>query len=250
MSDTFNVTLKEIKELQPEVAVLPWGATEAHNYHLPYSTDVTEAFETASHACSYANSRGGKTVCYPAIPFGSNAQQLDQYITVSLSVSTIYGILEDTVSSLTKQGIKKLVIANFHGGNEFKPFIRDLCGKYEIFILLLDLFKMIPEKTGEIFENAGDHAGELETSLMMYLAPESVKLKDAGEGNRNPFTMKVIGNPGVWTPRPWSKTHPDTGAGNPEMSGKEKGKLYFESLVEETGKILLELSDTPFEKLP
>lgn len=249
MSTTFNITQKDLIANKPNVAVLPWGATESHNYHLPYSTDVSEAFEVATKACEIANGNGGKTFCYPAIPFGANAQQLDQFITVSFGIKTMYAILEDVCSSLIRQGINKLVIFNFHGGNEFKPFIRDLMGKYEIFILLIDAFRMIPEEVNSIFVEPGDHAGELETSLMMYLGG-NISKADAGEGKRNDYKLKALSEAGIWSPRPWSKIHPDTGSGNPVMASKEKGEKYFKLLSEKTAKILLELSETPFQELP
>ena len=250
MASTFDLNYQDIKENTPEVVILPWGATEAHNYHLPYSTDVTEAFMVADRATDLANLSGAKTVCLPPIPFGANAQQLDQYITISFSVETIYKILLDVVFSLTRQGIKKLVIFNFHGGNEFKPFIRDLMGKHDIFILLIDAFSMLPIDVKEIFDESGDHAGELETSLMLYLREKSVRLEHAGEGKRNKYKLSSLSEKGVWTPRPWSKVHPDTGSGNPALATVKKGEQYFNKLSEATAKILLEVSETDYKQLP
>ena len=150
---------------------------------------------------------------------------------------------------MTKQGVKKLVIYNFHGGNEFKPFIRDLMGKFEVFILLIDAFRMIPEEVDEIFDVPGDHAGELETSLMMYIKG-NISKSEAGEGKRNDYNLNALSESGIWSPRPWSKIHPDTGSGNPVLADAEKGKKYFERLTEKTAEIFLELSNTPFERLP
>ncbi|MDQ2656262.1 MAG: creatininase family protein, partial [Bacteroidota bacterium] len=60
-----------------EVAILPWGATEAHNYHLPYGTDVIEAERVAAEAARIAWESGAKVTVLPCIPFGVNTGQFD-----------------------------------------------------------------------------------------------------------------------------------------------------------------------------
>lgn len=66
-------------------AVLPWGATEAHNYHLPYSTDTVEAESMAAGAAKYAWEKGAKVIVLPAIPFGVNTGQHDVPLRISQS---------------------------------------------------------------------------------------------------------------------------------------------------------------------
>ena len=68
---------------RPKVAILPWGATEAHNYHLPYGTDVIEATRIAERAAELAHDRGASVIVLPTIPFGNDEQQLDQACTIS-----------------------------------------------------------------------------------------------------------------------------------------------------------------------
>src|SRR5262249_57665412 len=99
---------------------LAWGATEAHNYHLPHGTDVIEATSIAQAAAALAHARGAKPVVLPAIPFGNNAQQLDQVATISFRTETASAILDDVAHSLTTQGIDRLLIVNGHGGNACK----------------------------------------------------------------------------------------------------------------------------------
>src|SRR5918999_3186134 len=112
---------RQLLDYRPNVAVLPWGATEAHNYHMPHGTDVIEATTVAERAAEIAHARGAKPVVLPPIPFGNNAQQLDQVATISLSTATAAAILSDVAHSLTTQGIDRLVVLNAHGGNDFKP---------------------------------------------------------------------------------------------------------------------------------
>ena len=74
----FEANYAQLKTYKPNVAVLPWGATEAHNYHMPHGTDVIEATTLAERAAKLAFDAGAKPIVLPAIPFGNNAQQLDQ----------------------------------------------------------------------------------------------------------------------------------------------------------------------------
>src|SRR5918997_5955741 len=92
---------RQLLDAPPNVAVLPWGATEAHNYHLPHGTDVIEATTIAQAAAGLAHGRGAKVVVLPTIPFGNNAQQLDQVATISFSTATAAAVLADVAHSLT-----------------------------------------------------------------------------------------------------------------------------------------------------
>ncbi len=66
-----------IKNADFEMAILPWGATEAHNYHLPYATDIYEADYIAAAAAKIAWEKGAKPIVLPTIPFGVNTGQSD-----------------------------------------------------------------------------------------------------------------------------------------------------------------------------
>ncbi|MCB0589276.1 MAG: creatininase family protein, partial [Phaeodactylibacter sp.] len=68
---------KTVKDTDYEVAVLPWGATEAHNYHLPYATDNFESQHVAAESARKAWEQGAKVIVLPGIPFGVNTGQLD-----------------------------------------------------------------------------------------------------------------------------------------------------------------------------
>jgi len=237
-----EANFQQLKASRPNVAVLPWGATEAHNYHLPHGTDVIEATTLAESAAAAAHAAGAKVVVLPAIPFGNNAQQLDQAATISLRTATAAAILADVAHSLAAQGIDRLVLLNAHGGNDFKPLVRDLQAQFKMLIVLINFWQLLPEVTGATFDDPGDHAGELETSFLLYVRPEWVRMEQAGDGRTVPFKVDGLKQPGVWTPRPWSATHPDTGCGNPSKATAEKGRRYFEALTDAVAKVLVGLS--------
>lgn len=241
---------RQLAAAPPAVAVLPWGATEAHNRHLPYGTDVVEATEIAIEAASLAHAAGARVVVLPTIPYGNDEQQLDQYCTISFTTSTALAVLEDVVRSLSKQGVDRLVILNGHGGNEFKPLVRDMQGKYDLLIVVVNFFQLVPEACAATFEQPGDHADELETSLLLHLCPDWVELQHAGSGRRVPFTVAGLSQPGVWTPRPWSASHPDTGSGDPRAASAEKGKQYFDAVAGALAEVLCGLDQAEPGDLP
>lgn len=210
----FEANYRLLRAYTPNLAVLPWGAAEAHNYHLPYTTDVIEATELAQRAADLADARGARVIVLSAIPFGNDEMQLDQVAIVSITTSTAGAILDDVVRSLDRQGIDRLVVLNGHGGNAFKPLVQDVRSRYGTLVVLVNFYEMFPDVVAEVFAEAGDHAGELETSMLLHLVPDPVELEHAGPGERKPLVIDSLNQAGMWTPRPWAAVHPDTGSGD------------------------------------
>ena len=109
-----------------ELAILPWGATEAHNFHLPYGTDNYQVEAIAEESARLAWENDVNLVVLPNIPFGVNTGQSDIYLDMNLNPSTQLIILKDLITVLNRQGLKKLILLNGHGGNNFKPLLREL----------------------------------------------------------------------------------------------------------------------------
>ena len=99
-----------------------------------------------------------------------------------------------------------------------------------------------PDAHAATFENNGGHADEMETSIMLHLRPDLVKLEQAGKGERVPFVVEGLDLPGVWTPRPWSRCHPDTGCGDPSRATTEKGERYTAAVVEALAQLIMGVS--------
>src|SRR5262249_55371191 len=129
-----DTTWKSVREHVPEVAVLPWGATEAHNYHLPYATDTIQCDHVAAAAARIAWDAGARVMVLPTVPFGVQTGQLDIPLCLNLNPSTQAAILADLAGSLDVQGVPKLVILNGHGGNDFRQMIRELQPKGKLFL--------------------------------------------------------------------------------------------------------------------
>ena len=117
------------------LAILPWGATEPHNYHLPYLTNCILSHDIAVDAAGKAFTEYGLLcMVLPPVSFGSqNPGQKELPFCIHSRYSTQVSILEDIIDSLERQGIRKMLIVNGHGGNSFKNMIRDLCDSHPDF---------------------------------------------------------------------------------------------------------------------
>lgn len=234
-------TWSTVRDDPYEVAILPWGATEAHNLHLPYGTDVFESTGVAEAAAEAAWERGARVVVLPTVPFGVNTQQLDIPLTINMKPSTQARVLADVVESLEAHRVSKLLVLNGHGGNDFRQMIRELQAETPIFLCQVAWYQ-IPG-THEMFDEPGDHAGELETSLMMHLHPRLVRpLEEAGSGAARDWKVTAFRERWAWAPRQWTRVTDDTGVGDPSRATAAKGERYFDVVTEKLAGFLVELS--------
>lgn len=232
---------KTLKEQETKVAVLPWGATEAHNYHLPYATDNLQIEAIAAEAAKKAWETGAKVLVLPNIPFGVNTGQVEVDLCLNLYPSTQLAILNDLVEVLDRKGIHKLLLLNGHGGNNFKALLREVGAKYpKMLIVTTNFFQTVDRKT--FFEEAGDHADEMETSLMMHLHPHLVlPLKEAGTGEEKRSRLTAIKEGWAWSERKWHMVSADTGIGNPKKASEEKGERFFRAVTQQIADLLIEM---------
>jgi len=235
---------KNVKTQEYTVAVLPWGATEAHNYHLPYATDNILAENAAITSAEKAWSLGAKTIVLPTIPFGVNTGQMDVDLCINMNPSTQMAVLKDLVQVLEANNIRKLVIVNGHGGNNFKQIIRELSLRYPtVFVCSLNWWQAA--KAGDYFDEPGDHAGELETAVAMHLTPNLVlPLDQAGDGDAKTFKIKGLKEGWVSAQRKWTTVTKDTGVGNPKMATSKNGKQFFMAVTNAISEFFYELHHT------
>ena len=240
---------KDVKKTDYDVAVLPWGATEAHNYHLPYITDVAENDYIGAESARIAWEQGARVVVLPTVPFGVNTGQLDIKLDINIYPSTQAAILNDVVDAVTRAGILKIVVLNGHGGNEFKQMIREIQARYPgTFISQVHWFKILD--LSEYFERPDDHAGEMETSVMLKLAPDLVRpLDEAGDGAARRFKIAALREGWAWAERDWSEVTESTGVGNPYAATAEKGARYLEDVSRKLASYFIELAAADIDSL-
>jgi creatinine amidohydrolase len=237
-----------VKSHRYEVSVLPLGATEPHNLHLPYGTDTLEAEIIGEHICEAAHQRGASVVLLPAIPYGTETNLREFPLALNLNPSTLLAVVRDLVVSLAQSGIHKIVLLNSHGGNEFKPLLRELYGQTPAHLFLCNWYgPAIRDKYAEIFAEAEDHAGEMETSLALAYFPHLVAKNDRGglaadAGAARSLRFTALEEGWVSITRPWHLLTTNTGSGNPHAASADKGRKVMEILVERLATFLVELS--------
>jgi creatinine amidohydrolase len=243
-----ETTWKAVSAAAYEVAVLPWGATEAHNYHLPYGTDTIQSHYVAVDAARRAWEAGARVVVLPAVPFGVQTGQLDIPLCLNMNPATQAALLRDIAESLSVQGITRLVVLNGHGGNDFRQMIRELQPQVDLFICCINWYQVMDPDAW--FDVPGDHAGELETSVMQCIAPELVlPLSEAGDGRTRPHRIEAFRQAWAWTPRRWTATSDDTGSGDPRAATAAKGAAYIHAVAERISGFLIELADADVDNM-
>jgi creatinine amidohydrolase len=237
----------QVRDAAFEVAVLPFGATEPHNLHLPYGTDMFEGDAIGRAICGEAVKRGAKVVLLPTIPFGNQTNMRRFPLALNLNPSTLLRVADDLVESLVNSGLRKILLLNMHGGNELKSTVRELSSKHEVQLFICNWWEVLADVYDEIFDEPEDHAGEMETSVALACFPDLVAREPAGglaadDGTTRPFRFEAMRRGWVRTSRAWHLLTSNSGAGNPHAATREKGERAIGVLVERLAPFLVELS--------
>src|SRR5947199_224489 len=236
-----------VREQSWQAAVLPFGATEPHNLHMPYGTDTLQVEELGRRACAHAWQKGARVALLPALPFGVNTNHLrvPGALACSLTPSTMLAILTDLTDALSRQGVKKLMLLNGHGGNELKPLTRELHHRSDVFLCVCDWFRVAADQYPKLFAKPGEHADEVETSLGLAFFPELVRPELADDGAATPCRFEAVNRGWVSVTRPWHLVSRNTGLGDPRAATAEKGRALMQILTERIGRFLVELAAAP-----
>jgi len=254
-----EMTLADVRVISPTTAILPLGATEPHNLHLPYGTDSLEAWHLADQCCRSAILEGARIVQLPVLPYGTETNLQAFPLAMNLQPSTMALVLRDLVESLAHSGIHKLLIFNSHGGNDLKPVLRELYGRTPVQIFLCNWYQMVRDVISTICQHADDHAGEMETSLILAFRPELVRKNAQGpgfaadSGTQRSMRFDALQQGWVALTRPWHLLTTNSGSGNPHAATAEKGQRICQLIVDRISPFLVQLSqseldsDFPFE---
>ncbi len=240
---------KAVKTTTYDVAVLPWGATEAHNYHMPYGTDNYQVDYVVNEAAKSAWEKGAKVIVLPSIKYGIQTGQMDIPFSMNMLPSTQLIVLKDIADVLLKSGCSKLVIVNGHGGNNFKNMIREISFFFpDLFCCSVNWYEAV--KTKDYFAKPADHADEFETSCLMYIQPGLLlPLREAGDGETKKFKIEALRSGWATAQRKWTEISKDTGSGNPELASAEKGKTYLDACISRLREFLVELAKTKNDEM-
>ena len=240
--------MHRILQRKYEVAVLPVGATEAHNRHLPQGMDNIEATYIARRCCEAAWEKTQSVICLPTLGYGVDCNQMAYPLTIHVSQATLDAIVREIIISLRKHGIRKVVIINGHGGNEFKPFIRQIQSEMDVHVFLCDFWQVALDKYDEIFTKPDDQAGQMETSLAMAVCPELVEPGVAGNGKSLAFRFKALRRGWVKTSRDFSRINDHCAAGAAGEASAEKGREYLDIICRRISQFLIELAQARIDE--
>ncbi len=223
------------------VAVMPWGATEPHNTHLPYGTDTLLGREVAARVAEVCLARGVRVAALPAMPFGVNTSQLDLPLTLSAMPSTQLAVLRDIVRSIEPHGVRALVLLNAHGGNELRALVRELQPETAMVLVVANWWQAGDHAR---FAIPGDHAGALETAAVLHVAPHLVAERDVwGTGHARRSVLAGVREGWAWTPRRWTQVTDDTGVGDPREATAEQGAAFVAEAVERISALCRQLAE-------
>ncbi len=235
-------SLPAVRTNLPKVVVLPFGATEPHGGHLPYGTDIYETVAIANRSSELARERGASVITLPVIPFGVQTSQQTYPLAMNLYPSTLNRIISDLTESLDNSGVEKTVLLNGHGGNDFYTHLKELYGKRKTFLVQVNWYAMCRELASELFAAGGDHANDMETSLMLHLRPDLVDMASAGPQPTAAYRLAAMRSGWARAPRPWQKFTVDSGAGDPRGASAEKGARFFDAVTNEMAGFLVDLA--------
>jgi creatinine amidohydrolase len=230
-----DMTMKEFKDelKKTKTLIVPYGTIEAHGTHLPLSTDTIAMVR----ACEEAAKKRPVFVA-PPIHYGVCTSTGQHPGTLSITPETLRRLTIDIVRDAAKKGLKNFILISGHGGG-IHTFAMKEAGEIikaeikGIEVAALTIYEIIGAEAAEIAESEGDsHAGELETSLMLFLNPELVKGRSKKE--RPKFKRPFITDDKL-------KYWPGAVNGDPKLATSEKGERFFKVMVEKTAELVREI---------
>ena len=213
------------------VCLLPFGIMEKHGTQLPIGTDLIDvryaSFQAAKHA--YA-------VVFPPYYFGQIAEARHEPGTISYPAHLQMELLQNTTDEMARNGCKKIVIVNGHGGNEsLLPYFAQsqLDSPHDYVVYIYGLQHRAPN-AAPIQDKVDEHAGETETSLMMVSRPDLLHMNRVGQES-GADQNRVHLPPGVYTGIWWYAKFPDHYAGSAQYAsaklGEEDMKAWAEGIA-------------------
>jgi len=211
------------------VCLLPFGILEKHGPHLPLGTDIFECRKVATTAAEKEYS-----IVFPTYYMGQINEARHQPGTIAYSPELIWKMLQETCEELSRNGLKKIIIVNGHGGNN--DFLRYFCMSqlhtpkdYVLIFFQPGENEDVAKKVKALRQTTtGGHADEEETSMMRYIRPDLVKAEMAGsQSGKNQARLAELPNQytGIW----WYAQYPNHYAGDATKSSVELGKLLTDS---------------------
>ncbi len=223
---------------QSNVVILqPVGAIEQHGPHLPLAVDAAIGLAVIGKAL-HKLPANVPAYALPSLYYGKSNEHWHFPGTITLSVQTLIATLMEVGDSIYRAGFRKLAFVNSHGGQPqvMEIVARDLHQRYEDFVVLPLFTWRVPNVANSLLtekeQELGIHAGDAETSLLLSIMPDQVKMDRAAaeypHGLPDKSLLSMEGNlPFAWMTRDLSQSGV---LGDPTTASKEKGDRILESL--------------------
>jgi creatinine amidohydrolase len=206
------------------VCIIPMGVLEKHGPHLPLGTDLFSAREVSRRAAAIEYA-----IVYPFYFAGQIFEAKQQPGTIAYSPDLIYKMLEETCAEISRNGIKKIIIANSHGGNT--TFLQYFCQTqlaaskdYVVYLFTPSIDRETQQKINELRSSTtGGHADEVETSTILVVRPDLVKMETVNSESGEDMNRLTLPNlyTGIW----WYAKYPNHYAGESSGASAELGEI-------------------------
>ena len=181
------LTWKEIEQMpdkQNVVIIQPVGAIEQHGLHLPLAVDSAISLGVLGKALEQLEP-DITAYALPCLYYGKSNEHSGFPGTITLNATTLLSTIEEMAASIYRSGFRKLVLMNSHGGQPqiMEIAARDIHQEHPDFAVFPLFTWRVPHIAGELLTDKereyGIHAGDAETSIMLSLLPEQVKMERA-----------------------------------------------------------------------
>ena len=228
-------------ELSDSVCIIPIGILEKHGPHLPLGTDLLDVREIALRAV-----RKEYSIVFPAYYFGQIYEAKNQPGTIAYSPELVWNLLKETCDELSRNGLKKIILVNGHGGNNH--FLHYFCqaqlASHKDYIVVL----FSPESDSTVIQkmnalrktNTGGHAGETETSMILSHRPDLAHVEHGkDQSGENQKRLAHLSNmfTGIW----WYAQYPNHYAGDGSQANHEIGELLINSSADQLARLIKDL---------
>ncbi|MFQ5902368.1 MAG: creatininase family protein [Candidatus Binatia bacterium] len=240
----------EMKEMDRSkvVVVIPTGSMEQHGPHLPLQVDTY----IVSRLAEDLERQMPEVVLLPPLWTGVSAHHMDFPGTVTLRPRVFIDLVRDVCTSLHHHGFRRIVLLNGHGGNRSSLEVlgQELYSELGLSVSIVVYWDLVPDLVKSMKKSSSKgmgHSGELETSLMLYLAPRLVSRKDipgvpgAEEGGRKNL-LHGVGVKRYVNIKEYSEIGVD---GNPAAASPEDGERFYRSVLIELHQVVRGLQALP-----
>ena len=254
-----DLTARDFQELDRSraIAVLPVAATEQHGPHLPVSVDTT-LIDGLVAAVLPKLPLDSSVLFLPTVAVGKSNEHERFAGTLSLSAHTLIDVWMELGASVARAGIRKLVLFNSHGGQSavLDVVSHDLRARHDLLVFAVNWYRLglPPGLIGADELRFGIHGGEVETSMMLALAPDRVEMaraRDFGSSlRRHAADYPVLGD-GVAARLGWQTQdlNPAGAIGNAAAATAQKGAAIIDFVTDRLAQLLQELDRMPLSSL-